>query len=251
MLPQVLLGLGFATLTPMRGLPAVELLAAGVRMAGVLVQAGPLRSRALVVVGDVSPSSSGTADAPILLHDCFVRVYAERTAPQPAVATTMLWVRADHVVVDHAWLWRADHDSTAHFTDGENPVQHALEVDGRFVTVYGLFAEHTLGDLTRWRGEDGAVFLYQSELQYDAPPPVWPHLGYNVTARHHRALGVGVYCYFFDEVTVHEGIHAADASGIVHSFTHLLDGGGAIQSVINGRGGAVSATGQGSYVCSS
>ena len=42
----------------------------------------------------------------------------------------MLWVRADHVVIDHAWLWRADHDSVGHLTARENPVEHALEVGG-------------------------------------------------------------------------------------------------------------------------
>ena len=52
---QVVLGLGFATLTPRHGGAAVVLAAAGARLAGVLVQAGPLWSRSLVQV------SSGVA----------------------------------------------------------------------------------------------------------------------------------------------------------------------------------------------
>ena len=47
------------------------------------------------------------------------------------------------------------------------------------MVAYGLFAEHTLADLTQWRGEDGQVFFYQSELPYDAAPPSWSHTGYN------------------------------------------------------------------------
>ena len=33
---------------------------------------------------------------------------------------------------------------------------------------YGLAVEHTLGDLTRWHGERGATYFYQSEMPYDA-----------------------------------------------------------------------------------
>ena len=152
-------------------------------------------------------------------------------------------------LIDHAWLWRADHDSEGHFFGGENPVDHALEGDGRHVRAYGLFAEHTLADLTRWRGEDGTVYFYQSELPYDAPPPAWPHVGYNVSARRHTAVGVGVYSYFFGPVAVADAIVASNATGFVHPFTHLFSGGGAIGHVINGRGAAVRATGEGSYVC--
>ena len=244
---QVLLGLGFATLTPLRGDAAVVLAAAGARLAGVLVQAGPLRSRALVQVGD--GEVHGTAEDPMVLSDVFVRAYAERSAAQPATCETMLWVRAHHVIIDHAWLWRADHDAVGHLTARENPVDHALEVDGDHVTAYGLFAEHALADLTQWRGEDGQVFFYQSELPYDAAPPAWPYAGYNVSAARHTAVGVGVYSYFFAPVTVRDGVVAANRSGFVQPFTRKLDGGGTIEHVINGVGGRVSAAGQGSYVC--
>jgi hypothetical protein len=48
---------------------------------------------------------------------------------------------------------------------------------------------------------------------------------------------------------VRNGIVAANRSGFVQPFTRKLDGGGAIEHVINGVGGSVSAAGQGSYVC--
>ena len=41
---------------------------------------------------------------------------------------------ADHTIIDHAWLWRADHDSERHFENLENPVAHALEVRGDVFT---------------------------------------------------------------------------------------------------------------------
>ena len=108
-----------------------------------------------------------------------------------------------------------------------------------------------------------------------------------MSAARHTAVGVGVYSYFFAAVAVRtpitraspnpspnlspdpssnpvtraspdakpnanqvrNGIVAANRSGFVQPFTRKLDGGGAIEHVINGVGGSVSAAGQGSYVC--
>ena len=58
-------------------------------------------------------------------------------------------MRAHHVILDHAWLWRADHDSVGHLTARENP--------GRITRWRST--EITLADLTQWRGEDGKVFF--------------------------------------------------------------------------------------------
>ena len=62
-------------------------------------------------------------------------------------------------------------------------------------------------------------------------------------------MGVGVYSYFFAPVAVRDAIVAANRSGFVQPFSRKLDGGGAIAHVINGHGGPVRTTGQGSYVC--
>mmetsp|Transcript_47549 Transcript_47549/g.110287 ORF Transcript_47549/g.110287 Transcript_47549/m.110287 type:complete len:554 (-) Transcript_47549:128-1789(-) len=266
---QVLLGLGFATLTPTRGNAAVEVTAAGARLSGVMVQAGALESDVLVRIGlprhehegehegasRAAHWSSLYVDDPIVVHDLFVRVYAERSAAQQARAGTMVHIHADHTIVDHAWLWRADHDSEGHFKNRENPVDTALEVDGAKVIIYALFAEHTLSDLVRWRGEDGSLFFYQSELAYDAPTG-WDAPAYNVTASRHTALGVGVYSYFFANVSVTAGVvtpPGATSHGVTlrNAFTHFLDGRGSIRHVINREGQPVTKTGQSSYVCRS
>lgn len=253
---QVLLGLGYATLTATHGKAAVIVTGAGARLSGIMVQAGRVYSDVLVQIGAGAEAAAADSHGriysvdPIVVHDLFVRVHAERSEAVSARCGTMVRIAADHTIVDHAWLWRADHDSEAHFEHMENPVRHALEVDGRGVTVYGLFAEHTLDDLVVWRGEGGSVYFYQSELAYDAPPKAgWDHAGYVVTAERHTAVGVGVYSYFFNNVSVSSGILARNASGFRHAFTHFLDGKGAIESVLNGRGRAVVSTGASSYVC--
>ena len=44
-----------------------------------------------------------------------------------------------------------------------------LQVNGRDVTVYGLFVEHTQEHQTLWNGERGRTYFYQNELPYDPP----------------------------------------------------------------------------------
>jgi hypothetical protein len=44
--------------------------------------------------------------------------------------------------------------------------QTGLQMYGDRAIVYGLFVEHEMGDLTQWFGNNGTVFLYQSELPY-------------------------------------------------------------------------------------
>ena len=77
-------------------------------------------------------------------------------------------MNAGQVIGDNFWLWRADHSiGGASVTGGFYPCLHGLVVNGDSVAMYGLAAEHTLEDLTVWRGDKGATYFYQSELPYD------------------------------------------------------------------------------------
>jgi hypothetical protein len=201
---QVLLGLGLATLIPTTGLPAVEVAdASGVRVAGLLLQAGPQRSEALIRFG-----SDGQEDGanPGLMADIFARVGGED--PQELVqARMMAEVNASHAVLDNIWLWRAD--CCTDFTGGcgscgPRLVDHGIVVNGDSVTAYGLAAEHTQSDITVWNGEAGAVYFYQAEMDSfahtdgDDTPDYGPNgvSGYRVNAKEHYGFGVGVYAYF-------------------------------------------------------
>lgn len=70
-------------------------------------------------------------------------------------------------MIDHVWLWRADHDEGGSVYDSRNHVSTGLEVNGNHVRGYGIFIEHTLGDNLIWNGEDGEVYFFQNELPYD------------------------------------------------------------------------------------
>lgn len=79
----------------------------------------------------------------------------------------MLEINNQYVLLDHTWLWRADHDIGGSVYNSRNYVETGLQVNADHVKAYGLFVEHTLGDLTQWYGNDGEVYFYQSELPYD------------------------------------------------------------------------------------
>ncbi|CAE7230043.1 unnamed protein product [Symbiodinium natans] len=130
------------------------------------------------------------------LHDCFARVGGQeapftardevdpsrtpKTRPHSekplfdseARCSAMVQIQAPCVVGDNLWLWRADHWLSDQYLvyNHENRCETGLHVgpSARYVTMYGLFVEHTLGDMTYWEGEDGTTFFYQSELPYDA-----------------------------------------------------------------------------------
>ena len=148
----------------------------GVRIGGVLLQAGPLSSAgaAAPVLLECPPqrprthgteaaaaagspdaraphagrwgtgAHQGSASAPGMLHDVFARVGGpDGTASSRVGVQTMIHVRSGHVVGDNMWLWRADHAATGAVTYDGNACDHGLVVDGDDVTMYGLAVEHT------------------------------------------------------------------------------------------------------------
>lgn len=225
---QVLLGLGLATLIPTNGNAAVEVGDfPGIRVAGILLEAGPVESEALITVG-TTPAAGDVAN-PILLADVYARVGGPGTDPR--ASKVMMEINASHVVLDNIWLWRADIQNTHR---GRN-VQHGLVVNGEHVTAYGLASEHMQSDNTVWNGEGGRVYFYQAELDGlahnddDLTPDYGPNgvSGYRVNARDHMAAGVGVYCWFSNfGVIVQSGVkvlHRKTVDGIVCPFQWIWE----------------------------
>lgn len=221
----------------------------GIHVAALLLQAGPQASPALLHWGPGSPSEPG------FLHDIFARVGGPDT--EEVQVDTMVLVEGDSVIGDDFWLWRADHNVEGLTHPDANPAQHGLVVSGDGVQMYGLAVEHTLQDLTLWKGEDGATFFYQAELPYGVQQSTFGdggYAGYTVAdgvARHH-ALGVGVYSYFRDhKVTAQSGIRAPASltSSFVQPLSVFLNGHGSIEHIINGLGAAVNASHHVSILC--
>lgn len=195
----IVLGLGFATLVPNSGTPALTIADVdGVSVGGLIVEAGPLRSETLVQVGEPG-SRVDHSQSPTYLYDLYCRVGGAAAG----AAAVCLEINSSDVVVDNTWLWRADHGAGAEWD--ENPCASGLVVSGDNVTVYGLFAEHFEEYQVLWSGEGGEVYFYQSELPYDPPSQErWQHDGVNGYAAYkvadsvqrHTAWGLGVYGVF-------------------------------------------------------
>ena len=246
---SVIMGTGFATLIPRKGNAAVEIDdVGGVIVCGLTVDAGPMYSEKLFVTGNPGSRKSHSGD-PVFLYDIFFRV----GGPAEGSAGTCMEINSSDVIVDHTWLWRADHGNGVGWNT--NKGARGLIVNGDNVTIYGLFNEHFQEYQTIWNGNNGKVYFYQSEMPYD-PPSVesWKHgdtfgyASYKVadSVKDHEAWGVGIYCYFRDApIIVSNAIETPH--GVEDNMHHLviywLNGnkGSMVKSIINGKGGGVSA----------
>ena len=262
----IVLGLGHATLTATGG--AIPLATAddpGIVVAGVTIDAGPQESPVLLQVGkrhgNTGPTKSDPAN-PVTLSDVYFRV----GGPHVGKADVALEVNSDNVLIDHTWVWRADHGIEGFSGDTErwntNTGRNGVVVNGDDVTATGLFVEHFQQYNTVWNGENGVTILYQNELPYDPPTQAdWAHdgvegwAGYKVAdhVRTHRLYGAGVYVFNQNNPSIHteNGFEVPQTPGVrlEHVMTVNL-GAGTIDHVVNGQGGPADTTrvGQPVYV---
>lgn len=132
----VVLGLGFATLRPTHGTAAMTSVDAdGIEVAGLLFDAGAEDSPVLLQVGQ-DRSKARHVDNPIVLHDVFFRVGGAGVGR----TKVNLLINSNDVIVDHTWIWRADHGEGVGWNS--NASANGLVVNGDEVTIYGLFVEH-------------------------------------------------------------------------------------------------------------
>jgi len=241
----VVLGLGMATLTAQKGaVPLAVSDVPGVTIAGLMIDAGPVNSPALLQVGSRPGADRGYASGDdTALMDVFFRI----GGPHVGKATVSLQVDSDDVLLDHIWAWRADHGEGVGWT--VNTAATGVVVNGDDVTALGLFVEHYQRYQTIWNGERGRTVLYQNEMPYDPPDQAaWQHDGvlgwaaYKVgdQVQEHEAWGLGSYIF----TNVDPSLHASTAFEVpvrpgvrLHSLlTVSLDAAGTIDSIVNGVG---------------
>jgi hypothetical protein len=247
----VVLGLGMPTLVPQRGnLSMVVLNVPGVKLSGVIFDAGPVNSPVLLQAGLV-PGIGSNPNDPLLIQDVFFRI-GGATAGQ---ATISLQINTDNVIIDDLWAWRADHGAGVGWTS--NTAANGVIVNGANVIAYGLFVEHYQNFEVIWNGENGKTIMFQNEMPYDPPSPsAWSHNGVNGFASYkvanwvkfHQAFGMGAYCNFEAdpsivndhafEVPVTSGVQFKDL------LTVSLGGVGTIEHVINETGDTANTTTQ-------
>ncbi|GII59858.1 hypothetical protein Pth03_82470 [Planotetraspora thailandica] len=245
----VVLGLGYATIIPDNGVVPMSVSDVdGVKIAGLLFDAGPVNSPVLLRLGQDGASASHAAN-PSSIQDVFFRI----GGAGPGKATTSLVVNSDNAIIDHIWAWRADHGAGVGWTT--NPADTGLIVNGDNVMAYGLFVEHYQKYEVIWNGNGGRTVFFQNELPYDPPNAgSWMNgstVGYaaykvadSVTT--HEGWGLGSYCYFNVDPTIvaARGFEAPNTAGVkFHNLlTVSLGGNGVIAHVINNTGGPAQGT---------
>ncbi len=259
----IVMGLGFATLTAANGaIPLTVANVPGVDIAGLMIDAGPTNSPALLQIGtgrgheneneNDGHGQAASATNPTGIQDVFFRV----GGPHAGKATTSLVVNSDHVILDDIWAWRADHGTGVGWT--ANTAKNGVVVNGNDVTATGLFVEHFQQYNVVWNGERGTTVFFQNELPYDAPnQAAWQHgstLGwaaYKVAdgVRTNELWGGGSYIYTNVDPTLHAS-HAFEVPvtpGVkLHDIlTVSLNKAGTIDHVVNDTGAAVTPTVQG------
>ena len=116
----------------------------------------------------------------------------------------MFIIHSGNVVIDNAWLWRADHSASGPVVSHKNPVESGLFALGTNITAYGLAVENTQKNQVHWSGDGGNVWFYQSTLPLDADS-TWAannYVAYHVhsSVLTHSANGVGAYSNFRDNI---------------------------------------------------
>ncbi|NTW38487.1 MAG: adenylyl cyclase [Cellulomonadaceae bacterium] len=269
----VVLGTGHATLTSVGGAVPVRVAdVPGVILAGITIDAGPVESPVLLQVGTPAGTHGGhharqpAALDPTTLSDVYFRV----GGPHVGRTVTALEINSDDVLIDHTWVWRADHGVEG-FTAGvngdtdrwfTNTARNGVVVNGDDVVATGLFVEHFQEHNAVWNGERGITVLFQNELPYDPPTQAdWQHDGvlgwaaYKVAddVQTHTLYGGGVYVFNQNNpsVVTENGFEVPQTPGVrLHHVMTVNLSAGTINHVVNGVGAAAdtSVTGQPVFV---
>ncbi|MBP2472376.1 hypothetical protein JOF53_001248 [Crossiella equi] len=251
----VVLGLGLATIVPTTGRTAISVGDVdGVKLAGLLVDAGPVSSPFLVDIGSPGNTTDRAAN-PVSVHDLFLRVGGAGVGK----ASVSLRVNSHDTLVDHIWAWRGDHGDGVGWD--QNTGANGVVVNGADVTAYGLFAEHYQQHNVLWNGENGRTYFFQNELPYDPPnQAAWMNgaklgwAGYKVadTVRQHEGWGLGVYCFnqANPSVVTANGFEVPRTPGVrLHNLvTVSLGGVGTINNIVNDVGGTANLATQQRYL---
>jgi hypothetical protein len=250
----VVLGLGFPTLVPQNGTAAMQVLVGqGVKLSGMIFDAGPKTSRVLLQVGNPLTAGISSPSDPTLVQDVFFRIGGATAGS----ATDSLVVDSSNVILDDIWAWRADHGAGAGWTT--NPADTGLVVNGNNVTAYGLAVEHYQKNEVIWNGQNGEDIFFQNEMPYDPPSQAawmssattdgYPAFLIPAGVKSFTGYGMGSYCFF--ELGL--PIQSATAFSVPNTpgvqlndvFTRFLSGSGSIDHVVNGTGAAVTAANPG------
>lgn len=260
----IILGMGLATLRPIKGNACMRVRAdKDIILAGLLFDAGIVKSDLLLQVGEIKAdaaefenerqpeevSEEDSSKRGTILSDLFFRV-GGAIVNMPALADTCIEINNSHVIGDNFWVWRADHGYQVGWN--LNIARNGLVVNGNNVTIYALMVEHFMEYQTLWRGNSGKVIMYQSEIPYDVPEQrefrshdgrVNGYASYRIAdeVESHEAWGIGIYSFNRDAaIEIFSAMEAPKKPGIrIHNICAvMITGNPGITHVVNEEGAA-------------
>ena len=218
-------------------------------MCGIIFEAGPTSENTNILV----KLSNGN---PSYLWDISCRVGGD---PKDATYSIdkMLYIGGDNSILDNVWCWVADHYSDNSPTSWDNAVCNTgVYVDAKNVIAYGLFSEHNRVNNVVWNGDNGQVYMFQSEFNYYPPKQsdfnssVSYYVKDSVTS--HTIKGAGAYSYFpvDNNVMATSGFSFPTGSGIIYEnlITVFLNGYGGITNIFNQTGPTVKYSSSGAII---
>jgi hypothetical protein len=245
-----IIGLGFATLIPTAGNVTMNVAdVPGVNISGLIFDAGPVNSPALLQIGAAGSTANNASD-PVTVDDISFRI----GGAEAGSATTSFIDDSNNSIIDDVWAWRADHGTGVGWT--ANTGANGLIVNGNNVSAYGLAVEHYQGYEVQWNGQNGELLFFQNENPYDVPSQsAWmssstqdgyPAIYVPNSVTSFTGYGLGSYSYFDQGVAIENAMafQVPSTSGIHMNdlLTVFLNGSGGIASVVDGTGAAVSST---------
>ena len=241
----IIIGLGYATIKNTSGLPCIQVQDGleGVRISSLLIDAGEVSTPVLVQIGVDPDAPQKNLKNPHLIQDMFCRTLIG------SECGTMLEINSKGTLLQHAWLWAADH--TENEDEGLGPdvavSQHGLVVNASDVKAYAIFSEHHSKENVLWTGSNGKLFFLQSEFNYwSAAVPEWDFPSLRVTGNNFFGTNLAAYSFFANKwgatniiPTIKNAFLVPEDAQIESCETVFLNadrGNGRILNVINFKG---------------
>ncbi|MCR5031369.1 MAG: sialidase [Lachnospiraceae bacterium] len=245
---RMLLGLGLASLRACNGNACIETKGSNLTIAGLLFDAGVAAEKDGKKVSSPNLLYVGEGKD-VNISDLYFRVGGTPTN-QPATATCCVTLDADHVIGDNLWVWRADHGDQVAWD--KNVTKNGIVINGDDTIMYALMVEHFHEYQTVWNGNNGQLYMYQSEVPYDVPGnDVWmsrggTRYGYaslfvNDDVERFHGEGIGIYLYNRDASVLLESVmEMPDKKGVSvhHILSVMITGNPGVAHVLNEAGGA-------------
>lgn len=241
----ILFGLGLATLVPLSNNPVIIIKdnSKNIRICGLIIEAGQNLTKTLIQIGEnIADDNDNTLfDFPCFLHDITIRVgganqnlYDNNLSSQRKASTLcMITINANYVICDNIWLLRTEYDYIGEVNSATDYYcENALIVNGNYVNIFGLTAEHTLEDIVIWNGEFGLTCSCKIELPINIPAVynnnyneiLWDFTGYKVNSnvKNHYSYGLGIFHQFKNSIKLQDIIISTICDSAIIAPDHLI-----------------------------